>query len=88
MLKKVDDALGWWANVGKAPKSCLDGSTSNPTTVSLRPQVHGKPGEMFNAQAQLERFRMFGQGNVGEIKTIVNTFVTDLVQVQEMIKKI
>ena len=44
--------------------------------------------EMFNAQVQLERIRMFGQGNVGEIKTILNTFVTDLVQVQEMIKGI
>lgn len=88
VLKKVDEALLWWTNVRKASKSCLDGATSNPTTVSLRQQMHGKLSEMFNAQVQLERIRMFGQGNVGEIKTILNTFVTDLVQVQEMIKGI
>lgn len=88
VLKKVDEALVWWQNARKAARSVLEGTTSNSSTASLRQQMHGKLGEMFNLQVQLEKIRMFQTGNASEIKNNLNAFVKDLVLIQDMIKGI
>jgi len=84
LLERIDQALSWLAQAKQATYR-LKSSTSD-TWQGLKGQLDAKWTQLLPLQSQLETFKLANKGSVTQVKAVLQSAATKLLETQELLK--
>lgn len=78
--------MNWWHKAREAGRKQLSGTKAGQPAATLRSHLMTQAETMMGLQVRLESFKMFGHGDLTDIKDVLQKMAQGLLQFQETVR--
>lgn len=71
ILSKIEEALVWLNQCKTSAKKALGGNSTGQTSNFMKANLKTKTGEMISLQSKIEEFKIFGSGDLQQVKNLL-----------------